>query len=262
MCTVTLIARQHGYVLGMNRDEAVTRPLGLPPKRQVQNGCAVLCPSEPSGGTWIATNETGVTMALINWYSIETRVTERMVSRGRVVNAVSDVHSTEAAHALLLKLPLERINPFRLIGVFPFTQEVMEWRWNLTHLELRKHEWKAHQWASSGFDEPQAQRSRGGTFRAACSRHEAGTSRWLRTLHRSHNPECGPFSTCMHREDAMTVSYTEVSVSASEIKMRYHDGCPCTQRGLSRASLKRSLQRCKDAAGRAPSSPLIRTPSP
>ena len=39
MCTVTFIARQKGYCLGMNRDEKLTRPTGLPPKK---HGVAVI----------------------------------------------------------------------------------------------------------------------------------------------------------------------------------------------------------------------------
>jgi len=36
-----------------------------------------------------------------------------------------------------------------------------------------------------------------------------------------------PFSTCMHRADASTVSYTEISFSPREAVMRYHAGAPC-----------------------------------
>ena len=59
MCTVTFIARKHGYALGMNRDEQLSRVPGLPPSEKTINGCRVLAPSEPGGGTWIALNERG-----------------------------------------------------------------------------------------------------------------------------------------------------------------------------------------------------------
>ena len=36
-----------------------------------------------------------------------------------------------------------------------------------------------------------------------------------------------PFSTCMHRADAATVSYTEVAVSLSQVNMRYHAEAMC-----------------------------------
>jgi hypothetical protein len=227
MCTVTLIARRNGYALGMNRDEKLTRVNGLPPRELQVNGHRVLNPSEPSGGTWIALNDSGATFALINWYSITTRVGKNPVSRGNVVNAVRAKSSVEKVIAALVSLPLKQTNPFRLIGVFPATREVVEWRWDLKKLSQRNCTWKMQQWISSGCDEPQAQRFRSATFRAAMEQKSFGTTEWLRRLHRSHAPECGPFSTCMHRADAATVSYTEVSISTDSATMRHTLGSPC-----------------------------------
>ena len=227
MCTVTFIARKRGYCLGMNRDEALTRPTGLPPKKNTMNGRTVLCPSEPGGGTWIALNDGGTTFALINWYSITARVAGKAVSRGKVVNAVSTASSPAFADAALAELPIHRINPFRLVGVFPVTREIVEWRWNLKQLVRKNHRWKSQQWISSGFDEPTAQRLRGKTFQWAGRQDSAGRLDWLRRLHRSHAPHAGPFSTCMHRVDAATVSYTEVTVSSRQATMRHHAGAAC-----------------------------------
>ena len=227
MCTVPFIARQRGYCLGMNRDEKLTRPTGRPPKRKKVNGCAVISPSEPGGGTWIAVNDQGATFALINWYSIAARVGDKAVSRGEVVNSVSAVASPEFADAALAKLRLNQINPFRLIGMFPSTCEIAEWRWNLKQLVRKNRRWKPQQWISSGYDEPTAQRIRGKTFQQAQRQKSAGTLDWLRRLHRSHSPQAGPFSTCMHRADAATVSYTDVIVSRHAALMRHHSGAPC-----------------------------------
>ncbi|MBC8002816.1 MAG: NRDE family protein [Opitutaceae bacterium] len=227
MCTVTFIARQKGYCLGMNRDEKLTRPAGLPPKRKKMNGRAIISPSEPGGGTWIAVNDHGATLALINWYSITARVGGKVVSRGEVINSMSDAISPDFADAALAGLPLKLINPFRLIGAFPVTGEIVEWRWNLEKLVRKNHRWKTQQWISSGFDEPTAQRVRGKTFQRVARQHSAGSLDWLRRLHRSHSPKAGPFSTCMHRADAATVSYTEVAVSWRHAAMRYHAGAPC-----------------------------------
>jgi len=227
MCTVTFIARQRGYCLGMNRDEKLTRPTGLPPKERRVNGHGVISPSEPGGGTWIAVNDHGATLALINWYSITALVDGKAVSRGEVVNSASAAISPDSADDALHGLPLNRINPFRLIGVFPATSEIIEWRWNLNQLVRKRHRWKSQQWISSGFDEPAAQRVRGRTLRQAQKQESAGSLDWLRRLHRSHTPQTGPFSTCMHRADAGTVSYTEISASQREAAMRYHAGSPC-----------------------------------
>ncbi len=227
MCTVTFIARQRGYRLGMNRDEKQTRPDGVPPKRMHVSDRIMLSPSEPGGGTWIALNNQGATHALINWYSIRLEVGGNAVSRGEVVKAVSVAGLPEFANTMLAGLSLNRINPFRLIGVYPMTGEIVEWRWNLKKLERKNLPWKTQQWISSGFAERTAQRLRGETFQKAQRQRSAGDLDWLRRLHRSHSPQTGPFSTCMHRVGASTVSYTEVTVSPSRAKMVYHAGPPC-----------------------------------
>jgi hypothetical protein len=227
MCTVTFIARRTGYALGMNRDEKITRAAGLPPRLTHLNGRAILAPSEPSGGTWIGVNDSGATFALINWYSVTARVAGQKVSRGQVVKLALPSDSPVLVDAALKELPLACVNPFRLIGVFPICKAVVEWRWNLQHLDRCAHLWRTNTWISSGFDEPGAQQTRGKAFRAALRQSSVGTADWLRQFHRSHIPERSPYSTCMHREDAGTVSYTEVIVSHPKAIMRYTPGAPC-----------------------------------
>ena len=227
MCTVSFIARKHGYALAMNRDEKLTRVVGLPPSKKIYHGRVVLSPSEPGGGTWISLNDAGVTFALINWYAITARVKANPVSRGDVVNAVCATTSPQAAAQILKALPLARMNSFRLIGVFPATQEIFQWQWDLKKFVCKKHRWQTQQWISSGFDEPTAQRIRSETFRRALKQKSVGTLDWLRRLQRSHAPEPGPFATCMHRADAATVSYSEVAVSLHRAAMRHVVGAPC-----------------------------------
>ena len=227
MCTVSFIARRRGYLLGMNRDEQLTRAKGLPPAQREVNGMKILGPSEPGGGMWIALNEAGATLALINWYSITAHVQRKPLSRGEIVSSTSFASAPSKVEGTLNRLSLRRINPFRLIGIFPATKEVVEWRWNLKQLVRRNCTWTTHQWISSGFDEPKAQRVRSRTFRLAIQQATFGRAAWLRRLHGSHAPECGPFSTCMHRIDAATVSYTEITVGRSRGEMLYHLGAPC-----------------------------------
>jgi hypothetical protein len=226
MCTVTLIARKRGYLLGMNRDEKLTRIAGLPPREQVVNGRRALFPSEPAGGTWVGVNEARVSFALINWYSVPARVNGPAVSRGAVTrSALATVTSAEAS-ALLEQLPLERTNPFRLIGVFPDEEKVVEWRWNLSRLDVVSHAWQTNIWISSGFDESGAQESRQQAFRDVLE-SKCGSVHWLRRLHCSHLPSPSPYSICMHREDAASVSYSEIRVGKAMVTMSYANGLPC-----------------------------------
>lgn len=234
MCTVSFIARKNGYALAMNRDEKLTRVPGLPPQLVTIRDQKILCPSEPGGGAWIALNQAGATLALINWYSVTRRVRGDTVSRGEVVKATSSTRRIEEAITALSHLPLERINPFRLIAVFPNIRQIFEWRWNLRRLACERHPWRAQQWISSGYDEPAAQRIRSATFRLACRQSSFGSIQWLRRQHRSHIPHRGPFSTCMHRDDAATVSYTEVSVLNGVGTLRYCSKAPCQQKQTSK----------------------------
>ncbi len=219
--------RRAGYCLAMNRDEKRARPAGLPPACRNIAGHNVVCPSEPGGGTWIALNDTGGCFALINWYSVTDRVTHDTVSRGGIIPAVCAADNRNIVADEFARLSLDRVNPFRLIGVFPACRQITEWRWNLKKLECVNHPWRLQQWISSGFDEPKAQWVRGTALRRAQGQMSTGSLDWLRRLHRSHSPEAGPFSTCMHREDAATVSYTEISVLRSQARMCHIGTAPC-----------------------------------
>jgi hypothetical protein len=227
MCTVTFMPRQKGYCLAMNRDEKLARPQGLPPEVRIVENRRVICPSEPGGGTWIALNDSGVSLALINWYSVPARIETSAVTRGEVVKTTRTADEPRLVETQLVRLALNRINPFRLIGIFPAAGDIIEWRWDLKTLERNVHAWQPQQWISSGFDEPAAQRARSRTFQEALKHKSVGSLNWVRQLHRSHAPDKGPFSTCMHRLDAATVSYTEAVVVGASASMGHSLGPPC-----------------------------------
>jgi hypothetical protein len=244
MCTVTFIARENGYILGMNRDEKLTRVQALPPRRHEISGCAALLPSEPGGGTWIGVNDAGVTFALINWYSLPARVSANAVSRGLVVRSALGFNAASELDKDLGTFPLDRTNPFRLIAVFPNDKQVIERRWNLSYLERVEHEWETNAWISSGFDEPAAERTRRETFNSILRNRPWQSLRRLRALHASHEPTPGPYSVCMHRAEAATVSYTEIAVGGSTARMSYLSGPPCCSVASDRQTLELSLDCC------------------
>jgi hypothetical protein len=227
MCTVTFIPQDVGYYLAMNRDEQLTRVAGLPPERRFVEGRSVLYPPEPGGGTWISLNDARVCFALINWYSVPARVVAGAVSRGEVVKVASSSGRSDEADEKITNLRLNFIKPFRLIGIFPGGREVVEWRWDSKTLVRHNREWELQQWISSGHDEPKAQNIRSATFERMRRDGSAGKLDWLRRLHSSHSPERGPFSMCMHRDGAGTVSYTEIVADSGCLKMSYQPGFPC-----------------------------------
>lgn len=207
----------------MNRDEKIARVEGLPPRWHCHQSIRMLAPSEPKGGLWVALTEQGASFALINWYSIRARATRAIVSRGDIIPALADRTAPAEIRARLANFPLERTNPFRLVVISPQSGTVDEWRWDLQNLQCQPCRWEAQQWISSGHDEPGAQTARSRTFAEARPTTRAD----LRSLHASHLPTRGPYSTCMHRADARTVSYTEIEFQPDGAQMRYIQGNPC-----------------------------------
>jgi hypothetical protein len=49
----------------------------------------------------------------------------------------------------------------------------------------------------------------------------------LERFHSSHFPAASAYSTCMHRDDARTVSFSKVNVSRDGIEFFYHADSPC-----------------------------------
>lgn len=232
MCTISFIPKQAGFYLAMNRDERRSRESALPPAIVDLANRRAMFPREPEGGTWISANDAGVCTALINWHRIEHAPVRSITSRGQVVRKLAGKSSTGEIAAAVAALPLDRLRPFRLIAIIPSERSVTEWRWNLDRLSTCNHAWKSRHWFSSGYDEAKAERERREICASAEEQKSAGSLDWLRRLHRSHLPERGPFSICMHRSDAATVSYTELTVSGQRATMRYKPGPCCSNQAI------------------------------
>jgi hypothetical protein len=227
MCSVSFLPRDAGFVLAMNRDERISREAALPPEALAHDGLSTLYPREPSGGTWVGVNSAGMAFSLINWHSQPDCACGTPVSRGEVVRALLEVRSGKRAASLLRQLPLKRMNPFRLLIANLSEEMLVEWRSGGSSLERVSLPWRRHHWFSSGFDEAKANQMRS----ESCARFPGDFLELpvLRTLHRSHAPEAGPFSICMHRSDACTVSYTEINVLGPVASIYYIAGPPCSQ---------------------------------
>ena len=103
MCTLSLVTRDNGYLLGMNRDERIARGAGVPPEALECNGTKVIYPSDSTGSTsilgtsilgtsisetsisktWIGVNEHAIALALLNWNDVAPRPTHTVTSRSR-----------------------------------------------------------------------------------------------------------------------------------------------------------------------------------
>jgi hypothetical protein len=213
-------------MLAMNRDEQISRPRALAPRRHWAGTRASLYPSEAGGGTWIGINDAGLTLALVNWYAKPQRDRALCVSRGIIIPHLLAAGNLAEVAAMFADLPLSRINPFRLIAASARERMVREWRWDGQLLTCSRFGWTRRHWFSSGYDEALTNKKRAAIVRGAAKLTPAG----LRKLHQSHLPEKGPFSICMHRTEAKTVSYTEIVATKASAAMRYTAGSPCTKK--------------------------------
>jgi hypothetical protein len=224
MCTVSFLPVQTVFVLAMNCDEKKSRVKGERPRQARTGRHLSLHPSEPGGGTWIGVNQRGLALALINWHA-EPLNERANLSRGIVVPHLLAAETLARATIRFASLPLQHINPFRLIAASLSERRLLEWRWNGDCLSRSQKAWERSHWFSSGHDETGVAEAR-----AKTATQTRGTLSHLRRLHRSHQPERSAFSVCMHREDAETVSYTEILAFSRGAQMRHAPGALCKER--------------------------------
>ncbi len=244
MCTLTIVPTDVGYLAAMNRDELLSRPAAMPDLSIRFGETSFVAPQEATGGTWIACNERGDLLALLNWNLRSQRKNPAtLTSRGSIIPRLFELVDTTFLENKIGTLGLESYAPFRLVGISLSERAIREVRWDGASLDKLDFPWSRRHWFSSSASDERATERRGTTCEHAAQLWPTGTS-WLRRLHRSHNPSAGPYSICVHRLDAATVSYTEVHVDQKQATMNYLLGHPCQKEEFdSHATLPVSARR-------------------
>lgn len=227
--------------MAMNRDERRTRAPALLPAAVAPSGVAALIPIDgDAGGSWISVNCLGHALALLNrWDESPFDPSGVFVSRGLLLTGLAALGGPEEVDRALVGSPLVSYRPFTLASLAPETNPWL-FEWNGRVLERARVTQPGMVRTSSGRDQAGAERVRGALFREAAASAKGLTKEVLFALHRSHRPEKGPLSICMHREEASTVSCSLITVSASEVLFSYVDGPPGETKGASHHSLARS----------------------
>jgi len=182
---------------------------------------------------WIAASDTGIAFALLNRYTGAPAYPKQR-SRGEIIPVVAAASSASEVRTRMQREPLAGVHPFRLFGFFPLESTVLLAAWDGRQMDYSNLAWEQQHWFSSGLSDSVAAERRGAI---AARQPQPLTLTAVRALHRSHDPEPGPFSVCVHRELVQTLSYTEVDVSAGNIVVRYRPGSPCEPAVWHEASL-------------------------
>ncbi|MFC3853579.1 NRDE family protein [Salinispirillum marinum] len=229
MCTLSWQHHQGTLNIVFSRDERRSRIAAEPPMVFNEGGREILAPHDPEGdGFWLATNDQGLTICLLNDYAAEQqhRTTMATQSRGRLVRSLSACATPMAVRSLLQNTAPMDFAPC-VVFVFWQTQEPLCWRWSAQA-------WSETVAPSSPFSTssllpqwiPLLRRyffSRWATelqgwriwtpehqLQAHCQRH--GWMPWA--------------SVAMNRRDRATVSLTRIQVQPGLTRMEYWPGTP------------------------------------
>lgn len=238
MCTVSWLRRDDGYTLLCNRDERYTRLPAAGPKLGSVRGVSYVTPVDGDhGGSWIGANQFGLALCLLNRYG-ESSVGEKgFVSRGLLLKDLLDSRSVDHVRKRMRQLELEWFRPFTLLALSVNEPEMLfEW----TGSELGLQAAPKVPLTSSAVKVPDVLRLRRELFAEMVSAKEKPDLHSLQDFHRSHLPERGPASVCMHRDDAATVSLSIVTVKPDEVEFIYQPGPPCEAAPIETKVLPRS----------------------
>jgi len=226
MCTLSWLLNNDGYEVFFNRDEQHSRAQAIAPSLQHNTG--VIMPLDPQGqGSWIGSNLQGNTICLLNNYQKQASagLQKNFISRGRLIPKLLQLDDLSDIEYLLHKLNLKQYQAFFLcvfaddLSATNGAPALFQWDGKkLTREENR------HPVVSSSVKADEVIKARSDAFNQILSISDTPENHLK--CHRSHLPEKGYLSVCMHRDDAQTQSLCHISVD-SEVRFRYLDGAPC-----------------------------------
>ena len=254
MCTVTVLpltsadrfAAAGDFRLACNRDELRTRAPALPPIQARHGQRWALRPRDmPFEGTWIAVNDAGVALTLLNYNPPRAEQIwpppGLRRSRGLIIPELLQYESVQQVAAATVKLNRDDLPPFRLIAVdvaacaeFTSNGPVLQWR----HARRRADE--VLFFTSSGLGDDVVEPPRRALFEEFLQRGAWRTPQDQDAFHRHSWPDRTSVSVCMRRDDAHTVSFAVVTVRATEVSLTYHAGPPDETAGVTELSLPRA----------------------
>ena len=235
MCTVSWVYQGAGYQLFCNRDEKHARRLASKPQVLTRDGIHFLAPIDGDfGGTWIAVNQFGVSLALLN----RGPGTPAQLSRGLLVMSLITSPTLPDVTERFAVSDLSDFAPFTLLGLAPGLPAAL-FTWDGREAGVMADPDSRMPLVSSSVDPAGCESQRRATLERIRAESPALRPGALLAFHRSHSPAPGAHSVCMHRDDAQTVSFTWVTVDGAGANMYYAAGPPC--RSLAGESLSLAL---------------------
>lgn len=229
MCTVTWLRTDDGssYDLFCNRDERHERAEAEPPAVHEHGGVRFLAPTDPDGGgTWIAANEHGLALCLLNGYAADDDLlpSSAFTSRGLLVRELATSRTSRDVFERLGARELASFRSFRLLLLSaqgPARAAV----WNRAAAELTDGQ-PAIPLISCPVRTDEVRAARRATLEALVAERGVLDTEVLEQFHRSRHPEGWIWSVAMQHDRAATRSLTRVQVTGRDVRMTYSPGRP------------------------------------
>lgn len=227
MCTATWLFNENGYDLFFNRDELNTRKIAFSPTLKSVNSLSYLSPTDADeGGTWIAVNQFGLSLFLLNFYHADFKIKDnfKFKSRGLIIPNLINENNPDSVFSRLNDFNLTNYRPFILAVISP-DHSVSTFSWNGTERIISGN--VDLPLCSSSFKSLDVINSRTQRIQSEINSTKNLTADYFIDLHKSHFPDKSAFSICMHRDDAQTVSLSHIRVTENKISFSYLPGNPC-----------------------------------
>lgn len=218
MCTFTWWPNTEGYGFFFNRDELDTRAAETPPVLGATRGIAHLAPHDgDGGGTWLGVNARGVSVVLLNDYTVAWRPPAPALSRGGLVKAALGGRSPAEVGSIVADFDVGRAGAFRLVALGR-AGDAHVFHWDGRRLDHASGDDVDQFFSSSSFSPTEVIAARRAAYDQLPTKSDEDV---LRAFHWSHDPADGARSVLMRRPDAATRSVCEVSVGEREATLAY-----------------------------------------
>jgi len=224
MCTVSWFTTENGYELFFNRDESKQRTEALAPEKFSGSAANFLSPTDvQGGGSWVASNQFGLTVCLLNLYTdIDLVESEHYLSRGKIIRDIAGFVSLREVYQHVAQYDLSMFRTFRVFAIDSSGKNILI-SWNGIELTLENDVVAPK--SSSSVD----------TQKVVSGRKKLFTELGLKDSHerddffayqRGHEPNKN-YSVCVHREFTQTVSLSHIVVDQDNVIFDYYNGSPC-----------------------------------
>jgi hypothetical protein len=156
-----------------------------------------------------------------------------------LVRELASAASAEACAGWLRQLDLKPFAAFSIVILEPGRSAVLA-QWNKVELTVDLAGDLQMPLTSSSYDGAGVRRTRLDEFARRVGARRPFDPALLYWFHSSHGTAPDAYSTCMHREDAETVSFSWVVVSKDAVRFLYSPGAPCQSKPSDQQILARA----------------------